>query len=243
MAAAHANDVAATICISVKLEQLEPMREAVAGCKNVFTTVGVHPLYTNCEEPTAERIIELADHPGVVAIGETGLDYFKPTGEDTKDSEIDIASLEWQRERFRQHIRAANQLDMPVVVHTRKARADTLAILREEQAEQGVIHCFSENWSFAKTALDLGFYISLSGILTYNSAKSLQSIAKKLPQDRILVETDAPWLAPEPHRGKENQPAFVRHTAEFLAELRGERFEDVAAYTTENCVKCFSLEL
>ena len=184
-------------------------------------------------------MISLADYPGVVAIGETGLDYFKPTA----DGEIDIAGLEWQRERFRQHIQAAKTLNMPVVVHTRKAKADTIAILREQQAEKGVIHCFSENWSFAKAALDLGFYISLSGILTYNSAKSLQSVAKKLPQDRILVETDAPWLAPEPHRGKENQPAWVRHTAEFLAEIRGERYEDVAAYTTENCERCFSLRL
>jgi TatD DNase family protein len=186
--------------------------------------VGIHPNVEN-EEFSVEELIEAASQDKVIAIGETGLDYFRSEGD-----------LEWQRDRFRVHIEAAKHTKKPLIIHTREAREDTMSILENEQAEQagGIIHCFTENWETAKRALDIGFYISLSGIVTFKSAKELQEVAKKLPLDRILIETDSPYLAPVPHRGKTNQPAFVTHVAEFLAELRNDTVENIAATTTHN---------
>ena len=167
----------------------------------------------------------MARHPKVVAIGETGLDYFRSEGD-----------LEWQRDRFRRHIAAARQSGKPLIVHSRDAREDTLAVLAEEGAGEvgGVMHCFTGDWDMARRAMDMNFYISFSGIVTFKSAQELQEIARKMPADRMLVETDSPYLAPVPHRGKPNQPAFVRHVAEFIAELRNESCETVAAVTTRN---------
>ncbi len=175
--------------------------------------------------PRIDELVDRAQHPGVIAIGETGLDYFRSEGD-----------LDWQRERFRRHIAAAKQSGKPLIIHSRDAKEDTLKILEEEQASEvgGVMHCFTGDWEMAQRAMELNFYISFSGIVTYKSARELQEIATRMPADRYLVETDSPYLAPVPHRGKPNQPAFVRHVAEYIAELRGESYEQVAAATTEN---------
>ena len=227
---AAANDVTAMLCISVTLEDYPQVLALARDYPNIHASVGVHPNVDEGEDPTIERLVELAGHEHVVAIGETGLDYFRSEGD-----------LGWQQERFRRHIEAARQVDKPLIIHTREAAADTIDILRKEGAEQpgGVIHCFTEDWDFAKQALDIGFYISFSGILTFKSAKQIQEAAKKVPMDRILVETDAPYLAPVPHRGKTNQPAWTRHVAEFLAELRGISVEEVAEQTTANFYRLF----
>jgi TatD DNase family protein len=179
---------------------------------------------------TAEELTELASDDKVIAIGETGLDYFRSEGD-----------LEWQRDRFRTHIDVAKALKKPLITHTREARDDTMDILEQQDAEQagGIIHCFTENWETAKRALDIGFYISLSGIVTFKSATELQEVAKKLPLDRILIETDSPYLAPVPLRGKTNKPVNVRHVAAFLAELRGESEQLIAETTTANFYKLF----
>ncbi|MGL6158562.1 MAG: TatD family hydrolase, partial [Ralstonia mannitolilytica] len=204
--------------------------------------VGVHPDAeadveegTRIEEPTLERLLALADHPRVVGIGETGLDYYR-LGDRT------VADMEWQRDRFRTHIRAARQTGKPLVIHTRSAADETLAIMREEGAEaaRGVMHCFTESWDVAKAALDLGFYISFSGIVTFKNAVDLQETARKVPLDRMLIETDSPYLAPVPFRGKTNEPAYVRHVGEFLATLRGEPLERIASATTENFFNLFN---
>ena len=219
------------VCISVNLADFPRVLALAASKASLCATVGVHPDYQDVEEPSPERLCSLANHPKVVAIGETGLDYYRLQGD-----------LAWQRERFRCHIRAARQIGLPLVVHTRAARADTLNIMREEGASHcgGVMHCFTEDWDTARAALDLGFYISFSGIITFKSASSLREVAKKLPLDRILVETDAPYLAPVPHRGKRNEPAMIASTAHFLAEhlgIESERFETI---TTENCYRLFN---
>jgi TatD DNase family protein len=188
-------------------------------------SVGIHPNIEQTENFTVEELVSLANHEKVIAIGETGLDYFRSEGD-----------LGWQRERFRVHVEAAKELKKPLIVHTREARKDTMDILENEDAKSagGIIHCFTEDWETAKRALDIGFYISLSGIVTFKNARELQEVAKKLPLDRILIETDSPYLAPVPHRGKTNQPAFVRHVAEFLATLRGDSIENIAKTTTDN---------
>jgi TatD DNase family protein len=187
------------------------------------------------EEPTLARLLALADHPRVVGIGETGLDYYR-LGDRT------VAEMEWQRERFRTHIRASKQTGKPLVIHTRSAANDTLAIMREEdaQAARGVMHCFTESWEVARAALDLGFYISFSGIVTFKNAVDLQETARKVPLDRMLIETDSPYLAPVPFRGKTNEPAYVRHVGEFLATLRGEPLDRIASVTTENFFNLFN---
>jgi TatD DNase family protein len=197
---------------------------------HLFASVGTHPDYEETDEPTVERLVGLAAHPKVVAIGETGLDYYRLTGD-----------LEWQRERFRVHIRAARAAGKPLVIHTRSAAEDTLRLMREEGAAQarGVMHCFTETWDVAAAAIDLGFYISLSGIVTFKNAKDLQDVARRLPLDRMLIETDAPYLAPVPFRGKTNEPAFVAHVAEKIAELRGTTAEAIGAATTENFFRLF----
>lgn len=197
---------------------------------NITASVGIHPNVDQQENFTVDELIELAQHEKVIAIGETGLDYFRSEGD-----------LEWQRDRFCIHIEAAKQLIKPLIIHTREARDDTMDLLEQEGAEQagGIIHCFTENWDTAQRALDIGFYVSLSGIVTFKNAKELQEVAKKLPLDRILIETDAPYLAPMPHRGKTNKPAYVKHVAEFLAELRGDTVSNIAQATSDNFNRLF----
>lgn len=197
---------------------------------NFYASVGVHPDYEDEPDFTEDQLVELAAHPKVVAIGETGLDYFRLTGD-----------LEWQRKRFRTHIRAAIRAQKPLVIHTRNAAEDTLRIMQEEHAEQvgGVMHCFTESLEVALAAIELGFYISFSGIVTFKNAVALKGVAKALPLDRILVETDSPYLAPVPFRGKLNQPAYVRYVAEEIANLRGISYQEVEQATTENFFRLF----
>jgi TatD DNase family protein len=195
----------------------------------VSASVGLHPNEQE-ESVDLETLVTLAKHPKVVAIGETGLDYFRSTGD-----------VDWQRERFRTHIRAAKETKLPLIVHTRDAKDDTMKILEEEGAEtvHGVMHCFTEDWQTAKRALALNFYISFSGIVTFKNASVMQEVAKQVPLDRILIETDAPYLAPNPHRGKPNEPAYVRYTAEFIAQSRGISLEAFAEQTTTNFFTLF----
>jgi len=219
------NAVTHALCISVKLEDFPQVRALAERHPQLYATVGVHPDYDSVTEVTADNLVSLADHPRVVGIGETGLDYYRLTGD-----------LEWQRERFRCHIRAARKCGKPLVVHTRSAAEDTLRIMREERAGEvcGVMHCFTESWGVASAAMDLGFYISFSGIVTFKNAQALKEVARKVPLERMLVETDSPFLAPAPFRGKVNQPGYVKHVAEEIARLHGVPFEEVARVTTEN---------
>jgi TatD DNase family protein len=194
--------------------------------------VGVHPDYEGTQEPGIDLLVGLAQHPKVIAIGETGLDYFRLKG-----------NLEWQRTRFQNHIRAARAGKKPLIIHTREAAADTLRIMQEENAAEvsGVMHCFTESWEVAEAALAMGFYISFSGIVTFKNAKQLKEVARKVPLDRILIETDSPYLAPVPHRGKLNQPAYVKHVAEEIAMLRGISLKEVGRITTENFQRLFKV--
>lgn len=223
--AAAANDVGHFLCVSINMEDFPAMLEIAESHDRVTASVGLHPNEQGGHDPSAEELVELAQKPAIVAIGETGLDYFRSEGD-----------LDWQRERFRRHIRAAKACGKPVIVHSRDAREDTIAILDEEGARDvgGVMHCFTGNWAMAQQAMDLNFHISFSGIVTFKSANELQEVALKMPTDRMLVETDCPYLAPVPHRGKPNQPAYVRHTAEFIAGLRGDSYEYIATTTTDN---------
>jgi TatD DNase family protein len=193
--------------------------------------VGVHPNERDGREPTSEELVRLGRDPRVVAVGETGLDYYRSTGD-----------LRWQRERFQRHMEAARELRLPLVIHTRESAADTLAMLEDGGARDigGVMHCFTEDWAAASRALDLGFYLSFSGIVTFKSADVLRAVARKAPLERILIETDAPYLAPVPHRGRTNEPALVRHVAQCLAEVRGVALEEIAARTSENFYRLFS---
>lgn len=226
------NRVGWALCAGVTLERLPAMLDLVRPHANLFAAVGVHP---DTEEPAREAdidtLVALADDPKVVAIGETGLDYYRLTGD-----------LEWQRERFRVHIRAARACGKPLIIHTRSAAADTLRILREEGADRigGVFHCFTESAEVAREALALGFHISFSGIVTFKNAVELKESAKTVPLDRLLVETDSPYLAPVPYRGKTNQPAYVLHVAEEIARLRGMSLDELAAATTDNFFRLFA---
>ncbi|MDT3708418.1 MAG: TatD family hydrolase [Thiobacillus sp.] len=226
-----ANQVSHALCISVELERFPEIRALAEAHPNVYASVGVHPDHEDCTEPTVEELVTLANHPRVVAIGETGLDYFRLTGD-----------LEWQRERFRTHIRAARACQKPLVIHTRAAPDDTLRIMREEQAGTagGVMHCFTESLAVAEAAIELGFYISFSGILTFKNATALRAVAAAIPLERMLIETDAPYLAPVPHRGQTNQPGFVKHVAEEIARVRGIGTEAVGDATTENFFRLFA---
>lgn len=219
------------LCVAISMENYPAMREQIDPHPEISVSVGVHPNETDCQEPSMDDLVRLASDPRVVAIGETGLDYFRSEGD-----------LAWQQERFRVHIRAAIAAGKPLIIHTREARLDTLRILREEGAGAvgGVLHCFTEDWPTAKEALDLDFCISLSGILTFRNAAQIQEVARKVPEDRLLVETDSPYLAPIPKRGKPNYPIYVRHVAEFLAGLRGVSLERIAAITTRNYYARFS---
>jgi TatD DNase family protein len=218
------------LCVSIDMDTFANVLKIAEQYPNVSASVGVHPTEQGTYDPPLQELIRLASHPAVVAIGETGLDYYRSTGD-----------LDWQRERFARHISAAKAVDKPIIVHSREAREDTLKILAKEQASEvgGVLHCFTENWDMAKRAMDLNFYISISGIVTFNSAVELKEIAKQIPLNRLLIETDAPYLAPVPHRGKPNEPAYVRYVAECIAELRGIPFDELAAQTSENFFALF----
>ena len=223
------NDVAQALAISVSRDTYQQVQALADEYEHIFCTIGIHPDEKDAEEFSYDELVAIAKaQPKVVGIGETGLDYHWCKGD-----------LTWQYNRFRTHIQAANATELPLIIHTRDAGHDTLDILREEQAHGGVIHCFTEDIDFARGALDLGFYISFSGILTFKNAQAIQEAAKFVPQDRILVETDAPFLAPVPKRGKPNEPAYVKHTAEFLAQLRGESLQTVEEYSCENFYRLF----
>jgi TatD DNase family protein len=230
MAAAR---VTHALCIAVNLPDWPGVHALAIAHRNLYATVGVHPDYEDTPEPSVDDLVSLAAQPKVVAIGETGLDYFRLQGD-----------LEWQRTRFRTHIRAARRAGKPLVIHTRSAADDTLAIMREEGAGEagGVMHCFTETWEVARAALDLGFHISFSGIVTFKNAHALKDVARRVPRDRMLIETDSPYLAPVPHRGKCNQPAFVPHVAQEIARLTGESVEAVAQATTANFFRLFRID-
>lgn len=230
LAAMAANRVGHALCVSVKLEDFPRVLALAERHPQLFASVGVHPDNDGVEEPDEARLLALADHPRVVAIGETGLDYHWQ-----KDAP------EWQRERFRTHIRAARACGKPLIVHTRSAAEDTLRLMREEHAGEagGVMHCFTETREVAEAALDLGFYVSFSGIVTFRNAAELKAVAQYVPLDRLLIETDAPYLAPVPHRGRTNEPAWVIHVAEEIARLRNETVERIATATTENFFRLF----
>jgi len=222
------------LCISTTLEEFPAVQSLAARYDNFWATVGVHPDNEGVTEPSKETLVELTRLPKVVGIGETGLDYYRL-------GDRSVADMAWQRDRFRVHIEAALDTDLPLVIHTRSASDDTLAILREsgEGRARGVFHCFTETEAVARAALDLGFYISFSGIVTFKNAKDLKEVARELPLDRMLVETDSPYLAPVPHRGKTNQPALVLHVAEEISRLRGVSVDAVSAATTDNFGRLF----
>lgn len=220
------------LCVCITLKDFPAMFEIVKKYPNVSASVGLHPNEREDKEPSADDLIALANDKKIVAIGESGLDYYRSTGD-----------TEWQRERFRQHIRAAKAVKKPIIVHTRQAKEDTIQIMREENAAEvgGVMHCFTEDWEMARKALDLNFYISFSGIVTFRSAVEIQDVAKQVPLDRMLIETDSPYLAPNPHRGKPNEPAYVRYVAEYIAQLRGMDSVELGERTTENFFNLFKV--
>ena len=222
------------LCICTTLEEFDAVHALATGYDNFWCSAGVHPDNEGVREPTLDVLLALARLPRVVAIGETGLDYYRLNGRS-------LADMEWQRERFRVHIRAGRASGLPLVVHTRSASADTLAILKEEGAEAagGVFHCFTETDAVARAALDLGFYISFSGILTFKTAADLREIARFVPLERCLIETDSPYLAPVPYRGKTNSPAYVPFVARQIAELKGLPVETIAAATSANFERLF----
>jgi TatD DNase family protein len=227
---AEAAKVDKMLCVSVTLAQFPQMLEKVAAFDNVFCSCGTHPLNQGDSPVDLEQLLACADRDEVIAIGETGLDYYYAP--QTKALQLDA---------FVKHIAVARRLSKPLIIHTRDAREDTLNLLRQHQGAEvgGVLHCFTESWEMAKAALDMGFYISFSGIVTFKNAADLREVAKKVPADRILVETDAPYLAPVPHRGEQNQPAYVVEVARMLAELRGDSLEQFAAQTTANFHRLF----
>jgi TatD DNase family protein len=227
----QAAQVDAALCVSVNLENFPRVLAVAESHANVYASVGVHPDHDEGREPDVDELVALARHPRVVAIGETGLDYYRMQRED----------VDWQRARFRTHIRAARQAGKPLIIHTRNAADDTLAIMAEEGAAEagGVMHCFTESWEVAEAALAMGFYISFSGIVSFKSAKDLKEVARRVPLERMLIETDSPFLAPMPHRGKRNEPAYVRHVAEEIAGLRGIPLEQVGAATSKNFFDLF----
>jgi TatD DNase family protein len=227
------NEVVSALCVSVNLADFPQVLALAEQYPHIYASVGVHPDYEDVEEPDVVRLVGLAMHPKVIAIGETGLDYYRLKGD-----------LEWQRERFRTHIRAARASGKPLIIHTREAAADTLRIMAEENAAEasGVMHCFTESWEVAEAALAMNFYISFSGIVTFKNAKQLKEVAQRVPLERMLIETDSPYLAPVPYRGKLNQPAYVKHVAEEIARLRGISVDEVGQRTTENFQRLFKLE-
>ncbi len=227
-----ANQVTHALCVSVDLASFPEVLALAVQHDNLYASVGVHPDYELETEPTQAELVRLAQHPKVIAIGETGLDYYRLTGD-----------LDWQRERFRTHIRAAKECGKPLIIHTRSAAADTLRIMSEENAglAGGVMHCFTENLEVANAAIELGFYISFSGILTFKNATQIKEVAQNIPLEKILIETDSPYLAPTPYRGKTNQPAYVKHVAEEIAKLRNISVDEVGETTSHNFNQLFHL--
>lgn len=224
------NQVTKALCVSVDLTKLPEILSLTDRYDNIYASVGVHPDYELKVEPSQSELVNLAMHPKVIAIGETGLDYYRLQGD-----------LEWQRNRFRTHIRAAKECNKPLIIHTRSASVDTLRIMKEENAAKtgGVMHCFTESLDVALAAIDMNFYISFSGIVTFKKATELKEVAKRIPIDRMLIETDSPYLAPVPFRGKVNQPAYVKHVAEEIAKIRGISVEEVGEVTSANFHKLF----
>ncbi|MBI3545475.1 MAG: TatD family hydrolase [Gammaproteobacteria bacterium] len=238
---ARDNGVGHMLCVAVTLEAYPEIRQLAQQHAHIFASVGVHPNETEGHEPSVDELVDLADNPRVVAIGETGLDYFRSQGDLSYDQTNGVGRHLQQQERFRHHIRAAKKSGKPLIIHTRDAAQDTLRIMREEGAGEigGVMHCFTESQDVARAALDLNFYISFSGIVTFRNAEALRDVAKNVPADRLLIETDSPYLAPVPYRGKTNEPAFVRHVAECLANLRQLSVESIADLTTRNFFTLF----
>ena len=219
------------LCVSINLKTYPSMLEMVRPYPNISVSVGMHPMADEDENFSRQILLDLADDDKVVAIGETGLDYYYHKGEP-----------DWQLNQFRTHVQVANEVDKPVIIHTRDAGEDTLSVLREEAADRcgGVIHCFTETREFAEQAMDLGFMISFSGIVTFRNADALRDVARMVPDEYLLIETDAPYLAPVPHRGKQNQPAYVRHVAETLAEVRNTSIDHIAEVSRDNFYRLFS---
>ncbi len=227
----HAKELSVNqfLCVCIDLEHFDQVHNLALQHSNIYASVGVHPTEIISKEPSVEKLLELSSCDRVIAIGETGLDYFR-----VKKDEAD-----WQRDRFRCHIRASNESEKPLIIHMRDSKEDIIDILQKENAHSGVMHCFAEDWETAKAALDLGFYISFSGILTFNNANDLREIAKKVPADRLLVETDSPYLTPVPYRGKPNSPAYTYYVAEKLAEVRNTSIDEIAEVTTTNFKNLF----
>jgi len=232
--AATENDVSQFLCVCIDTEHFQDVLKPAQTYPNIYCSVGVHPTHKGSYAPTVEELIELAQHEEVVAIGETGLDYFRCEDED----------MTWQHDLFRNHIRAAIATQKPLIIHTRSAKEDTIRILKEENAEKvgGVMHCFAEDWETAQKSMDLNFYISFSGIVSFNSAKELQEVAKLVPEDKFLIETDSPWLAPVPKRGRPNQPAYVKYVAEKMADLRECSYQHIAEVSTQNFNRLFKIK-
>lgn len=231
--AATENDVSQFLCVCIDTEHFIDVLKPAQLYSNIHCSAGVHPTHKESYAPTVDELIELAKHKEVIAIGETGLDYFRCEDED----------MTWQHDLFRTHIRAAIKTQKPLIIHTRAAKEDTIRILKEENAEKvgGVMHCFAEDWEMAQKSMDLNFYISFSGIVSFNSAKELQRVAKLVPEDKFLIETDSPWLAPVPKRGKPNQPAYVKYVAEKMADLRECSYKHIADVSTQNFNRLFKL--
>jgi len=225
------NQVGQALVVSVNLDDWPSIIALAEAHPELWASVGVHPDYEDVAEPEVADLVERAAHPRVIAIGETGLDYYRLS-----------EPLDWQRERFRRHIQAGRESGLPLIIHTRAAPEDTIRLLQEEKAEQagGVMHCFTESWEVAQAALDLGFYISMSGIVTFKNARQIHEVAARVPLDRLLIETDSPYLAPVPFRGKRNDPSLVMHVAEHIAQLRGIPVADIGRATTENFFRLFS---
>lgn len=233
-----ASKVNHALCVSVDLPDFPNVLKLAQEHPHLYASVGVHPDYEDTPEPSLEFLVETASkHPKIIAIGETGLDYYRM-------GDRSYESLEWQRNRFRTHIRASLASRKPLIIHTRSASADTIKILKEEGADRigGVMHCFTESYEVAKAAMDMGFFISFSGIVTFKSAKDLQETCKQVPLDRMLIETDSPYLAPIPYRGKINEPAWVSKVGEFIADLKGVPIETLATSTSNNFFECFQLD-
>jgi TatD DNase family protein len=230
MQAPENSEIEHFLCIAIDLEAFPAMQSLVSPYSQVSLSLGVHPNERDGKEPTIEELIRLGRQTNIVAIGETGLDYFRSDGD-----------LVWQQQRFRNHISAAKALKKPLIIHTRDAKIDTLRILQEENAAEvgGVIHCFTEDWEFAVQAMAMNFYISFSGIVTFNNAKQIKEVAQKVPADRFLIETDSPYLAPAPFRGKANYPAYVRYVAEHLADLRATTVDEIARLSSANYYALF----
>jgi len=230
LATMRANDVGYGLCIGVNLRDFPKVLAVAEAHDNLYATVGIHPDYEDEAPTSVEELVRLAQHPKVIGIGETGLDYYRLKGE-----------MEWQRERFRIHIQAAIEAGKPLIIHTREAAADTLKIMQEENSSRvgGVMHCFTESWEVAEAAMAMGFYISFSGIVTFKNAVSLKDLAQRVPLERMLIETDSPYLAPVPFRGKTNQPGYVKHVAEEIARLRGISVEQVGEATSTNFFQLF----